>query len=154
MLNREIEVDPLSYRFDEWNNANRYAREAYEVLLDEQESPNRHDMDPPTVCLRRLHGLRTMSDVIRSAGGKWWCAACRADYQRRKAGRAAPVRQRRLSAEEDAQIRERYEAGESSQVLAPAFGVSDVTILKAVRRAGGRVRSLREATEARFTRAA
>lgn len=140
-------VDVLAYWFGDWNAANERARRAYEELLDKQESENRHSVDPPAICHRRLHSIRSMSDVIRSSGGKWWCARCRADYQRRRDGLPAPSIVNRLSPEQDAQIRERYEAGESALIIAPDYGVSDVTVLKAVRRAGGQVRSFREARE-------
>ncbi len=51
----------------------------------------------------------------------------------------------RLDQEDDAEIRRRYEAGESAPKLARAFNKDRQTILKAVRRAGGKARTAHEA---------
>lgn len=50
----------------------------------------------------------------------------------------------RLTISEVLEIRRRYEAGENSQRLAPVFGVSDVSIRNAVRRAGGKINNARD----------
>jgi transposase-like protein len=150
-------IDTLAYWFDAWNADNERARSAYEALLDSQESEARHSVDPPAICHRRLHAIRTMNDVIRSSGGKWWCAKCREDYQRRRSGLPSPSALNRLTPEKDAQIRARYEAGESALIIAADYGVSDVTVLKAVRRAGGQIRTFQQARaafEARRSQAA
>lgn len=155
MGNRETaQAHPLQWRFDEWNSGVRRARQAYDVLLDEQESPNRHDMDPPPVCLLRLHGIRVAADVVRSPGGRWWCVRCQQASARRRRGERTQGSAYRLTPELDKEIRDRYEAGESAQLIAPDFGVAPITILKAVRRAGGRIRTRQEADEARLRRAA
>lgn len=45
----------------------------------------------------------------------------------------------------DMQIRQEYESGQTSHQLATKHGLSGVTIIKAIRRAGGRIRTAREA---------
>lgn len=137
-------TDVMRMWFDAWNADNERAREEYELLLDEQESADRQSFDPPTICRRRLHPIRVMDDVIRSPKGQWWCVRCREDG-RRPARRNKRYIAKRLTPAVDAQIRRRYEAGESSTQIAPDYRISEHTVRKAVRRAGGEIRSFQEA---------
>lgn len=137
-------TDVMRMWFDAWNADNDRARAEYELLLDEQESAGRQSFDPPTICRRRLHPIRIMADVIRSTQGQWWCVRCREAGQKRSA-RQNKRYVAKLTPELDARIRRRYEAGESSTQIAPDYRTTDRTVLKAVRRAGGEIRSFREA---------
>ena len=139
-------VAAMQVWFDEWNGKNLAARAAYEETLDRRESGNRQDMEPPPRC-RNNHPIRLMSDMIRSAGGRWFCVRCR-QYEHlrhlRRIGALPPAKIRKLTAAQEAEVRAGYEQGESTSGLAARFGVSTTTVLTIVRRQGGRVRQVGE----------
>ena len=139
-------TDAMRVWFDEWNGKNQIARSAYEETLNQQESEGRQDMEPPPRC-RNNHPIRVMSDMIRSQGGRWFCVKCR-EYQHlshlRRIGALPPAKVRKLEAEQEKDLKTRYEQGEQTGKLAAAYGISTTTVLTIVRRQGGQVRKLGE----------
>lgn len=114
------------------------------IILAIQEYADENDGIPPTAqAWGRLHSRDStracsVNNVIRRFGS-WNAAVMAAGYEPHAIGQYA--RRPRLNDFERRELVRRYLAGETSTQLAAAYDVSSMTVLAAVRRHGGCVRT-------------
>lgn len=135
--------DALQLWFDAWNADNERARAAYDQLREEETRPRR--------CRSGLHWL-----LAGNVGANGACLACRNIKARAARGRPRRFRNKRLRLTPDllAEICNRYQAGESIEMVRQAVGCGPGLVLQALDRNDVPTRSLSEAAAVRWRRTA